>query len=129
MLPRAGRGARARLQSAPVTLLVLSACVPDEPNAVLAYVRGADGYTVSAREIPALTELRKVCIELLRQEQVAGTVRRDIDPVAVGNGVVAITLSLLMSVVQLGPQSITAYAPDVAEVFKAALHAPRQRKR
>src|SRR5438067_5731841 len=37
-------------------------------------------------EIPALTELRKACAERLRAEQLAGTVRSDIDPLAVGNG-------------------------------------------
>src|SRR5688500_15378654 len=51
-------------------------------------------------EIPALMELRKACAERLRSEQLGGTVRNDIDPVAVGNGIVAIMLSLLMSVVQ-----------------------------
>ena len=39
-------------------------------------------------EIPALAELRKACAERLRAEQLAGTVRPDIDPVAIGNGVV-----------------------------------------
>ncbi len=41
-------------------------------------------------EIPALAELRKACAERLRTEQVAGTVRPDIDPVAVANGIVTI---------------------------------------
>ena len=47
-------------------------------------------------EIPALTELRKACIERLRSDQLEGRVRSEIDPVAVGNGVVA-NVSLLMS--------------------------------
>ena len=72
-------------------------------------------------EIPALTELRKACAERLRAEQVAGTVRPDIDPVAIGNGIVAIMLSLLMSVVQLGPEAAGPYSNDVAAVFGAAL--------
>lgn len=72
-------------------------------------------------EIPALTELRKACVEQLRTEQLAGTVRPDIDPVAVGNGVVAIMLSLLMSMVQLGTEAAGPYATDVAAVFEAAL--------
>jgi AcrR family transcriptional regulator len=71
--------------------------------------------------IPALEELRKVCIERLRSDQAAGSVRADIDPVAVGNGVVAITLSLLMSVVQVGPAAAAAYGDDVLAVFDAAL--------
>lgn len=72
-------------------------------------------------DIPALEELRKVCIERLRSDQLAGAVRSDIDPVAVGNGVVAITLSLLMSVIQVGPAAAVAYGDDVLAVFDAAL--------
>ncbi|MEY2424230.1 MAG: hypothetical protein QOI95_4297 [Acidimicrobiaceae bacterium] len=72
-------------------------------------------------EIPALTELRKACAAKLRAQQVAGTVRPDIDPVAIGNGIVAIMLSLLMSVVQLGAEAAGPYSRDVAAVFEAAL--------
>ena len=72
-------------------------------------------------EIPALAELRKACAERLHAEQLAGTVRHDIDPVVMANGIVAIVLSLLMSVVQLGPGAAAAYAGDVAAVFEAAL--------
>ena len=72
-------------------------------------------------EIPALTELRRACAERLGAEQAAGTVRPDIDPVAIGNGIVAIMLSLLMSVVQLGPETAGPYTSDVAAVFEAAL--------
>jgi AcrR family transcriptional regulator len=77
--------------------------------------------TVRVLEIPALTELRKACAERLRAEQAAGTVRQDIDPVAIGNGVVAIMLSLLMSVVQLGTEAAGPYTRDVSAVFEAAL--------
>jgi AcrR family transcriptional regulator len=72
-------------------------------------------------EIPALTELRKACAERLRGEQLAGTVRADIDPVSIANGIVAIMLSLLMSVVQLGAEAAGPYSNDVAAVFEAAL--------
>jgi hypothetical protein len=72
-------------------------------------------------EIPALAEVRKACAERIRSEQLAGSVRSDIDPVRIGNGVVAIMLSLLMSVVQVGSTAATAYASDVAAVFEAAL--------
>ena len=75
-------------------------------------------------EIPALAELRKACAERLRSEQLAGSVRSDIDPVSIANGVVAIVLSLLMSVTQLGSGAIAAYGRDVAAVFDAALDAP-----
>ena len=75
-------------------------------------------------EIPALTELRKVCAERLRTEQAAGTVRGDIDPVAVANGMVSICLSLLMSAVQVGVSGVSAYADDISAVFDAALDPP-----
>jgi len=77
--------------------------------------------TTRVLEIPALNELRKACAERLHSEQLAGTVRGDIDPVEIGNGIVAIMLSLLMSVVQLGTDAVTNYASDVAAVFEAAL--------
>jgi AcrR family transcriptional regulator len=73
-------------------------------------------------EIPALTELRKACAEKLRAEQLAGVVRPDIDPVAIGRGIVAIMLSLLMSVVQLGAEAAGPYSSDVTAVFEAALN-------
>ena len=75
-------------------------------------------------EIPALAELRKACTERLRAEQLAGRVRPDIDPAVIGNGVVAIVLSLLMSVVQLGGDVARTYADDVAAVFEAAISTP-----
>lgn len=75
-------------------------------------------------EIPALEELRKVVAERLRAEQLSGAVRSDIDPVTIANGIVAIVLSLLMSVVQVGDNAANAYGEDVAAVFEAALHRP-----
>jgi AcrR family transcriptional regulator len=77
--------------------------------------------TARVLEIPALNELRKVCAERLRSDQAAGTVRPDIDAAAVANGVVALVLSMLMSVVQLGPMATIGYANDVGSVFEAAL--------
>ena len=72
-------------------------------------------------EMPALEELRKVCAERLRTGQLNGSVRPDIDPVTIANGVVAVVLSLLMSVVQLGGTAVALYANDVAAVFEAAI--------
>jgi AcrR family transcriptional regulator len=72
-------------------------------------------------EIPALADLRKACAQRLRGEQLAGSVRPDIDPVTIANGLVAIILSLLMSVVQVGNNAANTYADDVAAVFEAAL--------
>lgn len=80
--------------------------------------------TARVLEIPALVELRRACAERLRSEQLAGTVRDDIDAVTMGNGIVAIILSLLMSTVQLGEEAVVAYADDVSAVFSAALAAP-----
>jgi AcrR family transcriptional regulator len=80
-------------------------------------------------EIPALAELRKACIERIRAEQLAGTVRPDIDPVVIGQGVVAIMLSLLMSVVQVGSSAAVTYGNDVAAVFRAALDRPAPARR
>lgn len=77
--------------------------------------------TMRVLEIPALTELRKACTELLRAGQAAGTVRPDIDPAVVGPGIVALMLSVLMSVTQLGSQAAVAYSHDVGAVFEAAL--------
>lgn len=72
-------------------------------------------------EIPALEELRKVCAARLTADQLAGTVRSDIDPATTANGIVAIVMSLLMSVVQLGIDATSPYAASVAAVLEAAL--------
>jgi AcrR family transcriptional regulator len=85
--------------------------------------------TVRVLEIPALAELRKACIERLRGDQVTGNVRPDIDAVAVGNGMVTIILSLLMSVVQLGASAAAVYGADVTAVFEAALDRTPTRSR
>jgi AcrR family transcriptional regulator len=77
--------------------------------------------TVRVLEIPALSELRKTTAERLRTEQASGTVRSDVDAASMANGVVAIMLSLLMSVVQLGTDAVGSYADDVQAVFQAAL--------
>ena len=79
------------------------------------------GVTDRVLDIPALAELRKACAERLRIEQLAGTVRSDIDPTVVGNGLVIILLSLLMSIVQLGTDVAGPYTGDVRAVFAAAL--------
>ena len=50
--------------------------------------------------------------------------RLDIDPTAVGNGIIALMLAVLMSVTQIGSEAAVAYSQDVAAVFEAALTAP-----
>jgi AcrR family transcriptional regulator len=80
--------------------------------------------TARVLEIPALEGLRKASAERLSADQAAGLGRTDIDPVAVAHGTVTIMLSLLMSVVQLGPDATSRYAADVAAVLKAAIEPP-----
>lgn len=80
--------------------------------------------TVRVLEIPALEELRKLIADRIRTEQLDGRARQDIDPVVVANGLVSIHLSLLMSVTQLGADSIATYAPGVISVMEAALLPP-----
>lgn len=75
-------------------------------------------------DIPALNDLRAAVADRIRAEQATGTVRPDIDPTAMGNGLIAIILSLLMSVTQVGGEAATAYAADVGRVFEAALSPP-----
>lgn len=72
-------------------------------------------------DIPALTELRKALAERPRSDQAAGTVRPDIDPVAISNGAVVIVLSILMSVLQFGREGVAVHGADVLAVFAAAL--------
>ena len=71
--------------------------------------------------IPALEELREVCAQRLAADQTTGTVRPDIDPTTTAQGVVAIVMSLLMSVVQLGLDATSPYAASVAAVLEAAI--------
>lgn len=102
----------AALEHHPLARRVLAGLEPDVTDRVL--------------EIPALAELRKACTERLLEGQLAGTVRGDIDPATIGNGMVSIVLSLLMSVVQLGTGTIASYGGDVLAVFAAALEPPGQ---
>ena len=72
-------------------------------------------------DIPALAQLRVAVADRLRREQAAGAIRRDIDPVAVGNGIVTLVLSLLMSTVQVGGEAVGRFGSDVVAVFEAAI--------
>jgi len=114
-------------------LVTLVAAVERHPLAKRLLAGLEPDVTVRVLEIPALSELRKACVERLRTEQAAGTVRPEIDAVGVANGMVTIILSLLMAVVHLGGDAATTYGPDVTAVFEAALHAQpglaRQRRR
>jgi AcrR family transcriptional regulator len=72
-------------------------------------------------ETPALADLRRACAQRLRTEQLNGTVRPEVDPVRIANGLISIILSLLMSVVQLGGDAARTYGADVAAVLEAAV--------
>lgn len=74
--------------------------------------------------IPAMEELRRETAEQLRDGQRDGTVRADVDPDVFARGIVAITVSLLMAVVQLGPSGAVDFGSDIQAVLDAAL-APR----
>ena len=95
------------VESHPLARRVLAGLEPEVTDRVL--------------EIPALAEFRTATAERIHAGQLAGTVRTDIDPTVVGNGMVSILLSLLMSVVQVGGDVALAYRADVAAVFEAAL--------
>ena len=102
-------------------LITLVAAVERHPLARRLLAGLEPDVTDRVLDIPALNELRTACGERLRNEQLAGTVRPDIDPATIGNGLVSIVLSLLMSVVQLGPNAIGPYTSDVIAVFEAAI--------
>jgi AcrR family transcriptional regulator len=78
-------------------------------------------------EIPALQQLRKGIAERLQADQLAGLVREDIDPMSIANGLVAISLSLLMAVLQFGTDGALPYATDVLAVLEAAVTPPPQK--
>lgn len=77
--------------------------------------------TVRVLGIPALAEVRKVCAERLRSDQMSGIVRADIDADSIANGLVGIVLSILMAVVQVGGDIAGDYAPDVVAVISSAI--------
>ncbi len=77
--------------------------------------------TARVLDIPALAEVRRVCADRLRSDQLTGEVRPDIDPVQIADGLVNIVLSVLMSAVQRGPAVAAERAPDVLAVIAAAI--------
>ncbi len=90
-------------------------------------VRGLEpDFTMRLLQIPALQELRKTVTELIRDQQMAGSVRRDIDPGSTASGMVVIVISLLMATMQTGANA-TGYelvASDVESVLQAATRPP-----
>ena len=75
-----------------VLLFTLVAAVGRHPLAKRLLAGLEPEVTPRVLEMPALNELRKACTELLREGQAAGTVRPDIDPAAVANGIIALML-------------------------------------
>jgi AcrR family transcriptional regulator len=80
--------------------------------------------TTRVLDLPALAELRKAVTERLRTGQLDGTVRADIDAASLANGAVAVTLSILMSLVQLGVEAALPFAVDVNTLISAAIDPP-----
>lgn len=72
-------------------------------------------------ELPALTELRKTVAECIRDDQISGVARSDIDPMAIANGTTTIIMCILMGIIQFGSAGLPLYGPDVLAVFEAAL--------
>jgi AcrR family transcriptional regulator len=82
-------------------------------------------FTVRLISIPALEQLRKAIAERLSAQQLGGSVRADVDPQQMANGLVTIVLSMLMSLLQTGTDPATLLGRDVAAVIEAALGPPR----
>ena len=83
-------------------------------------------FTMRLLHIPALQELRKTVTELIRAQQMAGDVRRDIDPGQTASGMVVIVISLLMATMQTGADTgdYELVAADVESVLHAATRPP-----
>jgi len=81
-------------------------------------------FTMRLLHIPALEGLRKAIGEVIRGQQLAGQVRRDIDPVQTANGMVVIVISLLMAASQTGGSGFELVADDVEAVLNAATRPP-----
>lgn len=75
-------------------------------------------------ESGALADLRTAYADRLVAAQATGEVRPDVEVAVMADGIVTILLSLLMSVVQLGPEVAGPYRNDVLSVFHAALGPP-----
>jgi AcrR family transcriptional regulator len=107
-----------------ILILTLVAAVERHPLAKRLLAGLEPEVTARVLETPALADLRRACAQRLRAEQLNGTVRAEIDPVRIANGLVSIVLSLLMSVVQVGGDTARTYGADVAEVLEAAVGMP-----
>jgi AcrR family transcriptional regulator len=82
-------------------------------------------FSMRLLQIPALQELRKTVTELIRDQQVIGAVRQDIEPAQTASGMVVIVISLLMATLQTGANA--AGYEQVAEDVESVLHAATRR--
>ena len=105
-------------------ILSLLAAVESHPLAKRLLAGLEPEVTARVLETPALADLRRACAQRLRTEQLNGTVRPELDPVRIANGLVSIVLSLLMAVVQVGGDTARTYGADVAAVLEAAVGMP-----
>ena len=99
----------------------------DEHPLAARILRGLEPeFTMRLLHIPALQQLRKTVTELIRDQQVAGEVRRDIEPGETASGMVVIVISLLMATMQTGggAAAIEQVASDVESVLQAATRPP-----
>jgi AcrR family transcriptional regulator len=109
--------------------LMMEALIDRTPAHPLAWriLRGLEpDFTMRLLQIPALQELRKTVTELIRNDQVSGGVRPDIDAAQTANGMVVIVISLLMATVQTGAdaEGYRQVAADVESVLHAATRPP-----
>jgi AcrR family transcriptional regulator len=81
-------------------------------------------FTVRLLHIPALEQVRKVSAERLREQQLVGEVRQDVDADAIANGMTSIVLAMLMALVQTGADPAVLLGTDALAVFDAALRPP-----
>jgi AcrR family transcriptional regulator len=98
----------------------LTASMDDHPLARRIVSGLEPEFTMRLLGIPALAQLRKDVADLLAAQQMTGSVRRDVDPVRMGNGIVIIVISLLMSTLQTGGAAFDLVADDVEAVLHAA---------
>jgi len=105
------RGLIDRVPSHPLARRILSGLEPD--------------FTLRLLQIPALEQLRKDVAELVRSQQLTGTVRRDIEPGQMASGMVVIVISLLMATMQTGGTGFELVADDVEAVLDAATRPPK----
>lgn len=109
-----------------VMMRALVAHLDDHPLAGR-ILRGLEpDFTMRLLQIPALEELRKTVTELIREQQLTGQVRRDIEPGETANGMVVIVISLLMVTMQTGADAagFDQVAADVESVLHAATRPP-----